>query len=204
MVSQQFECPSCGGPIEKKTPGARSLVCPYCGQTSHLNASSLEAAGEKHMLIDYGSVLKVGESGVFEGREFNVLGRIRIDYKDGFWDEWYVTYLDNDEPAWIQEDDGSFTLFSKIGELDGMLNFEGVEVGGRIEVGILPDPIFVISKSMAQVNGGEGELPFKIIPGDPADFIDGIVNGKIVSIENLPDDTSVFMGHPFPLSSLGY
>jgi len=204
MLSQEFECPSCGAPIVKRTPGARSLCCTYCGQTSHLNASSLAAAGEKQMLIDYGSLLSVGTNGTFEGRDFIVLGRIRIDYEDGFWDEWYINYLDNGEEAWIQEDDGSFTIFARVSELTYDLNLNSVVVGTHMQVANFPDPMFVTSKSTATVNGGEGELPFKIIPGDPADFIDGIMNGKVISIEVLPNDNAVFVGSPFELSALGY
>lgn len=203
MISQSFECPSCGGPIEKKTPGARALVCPYCGQTSHLNATSLEAAGEKQMLIDYGSFLKIGDTYSFDGRSFQVLGRIRIDYEDGFWDEWYVNFTDNNDPAWIQEDDGSFTIFSKIGELEEHMDLDQVQVGQYIRIGMLPDHVFITSKSSAKVNGGEGELPFKIIPGDPADFVDGILDGKVISVETLPDDSAVFMGRAFDLSAIG-
>ncbi|MEO0896360.1 MAG: DUF4178 domain-containing protein [Bacteroidota bacterium] len=204
MISQAFECPSCGAPIEKRTPGARSLVCSYCGQTSHLNASSLEAAGEKQMLIDYGSVLKIGDTGTFDGREFFVLGKLRIDYEDGFWDEWYINYVDNGEPAWIQEDDGAFTIFSRVGEPEQHARFENYQVGGYAPVSNFPDPMFVTSKARAKVNGGEGELPFKIIPGDPADFVEGIMGGKVVSIELLPDDSAIFVGSPFELSALGY
>ncbi|MCI4669407.1 MAG: DUF4178 domain-containing protein [Bacteroidia bacterium] len=203
MLSQSFECPSCGGSIVKKTPGARTLVCSYCGQTSHLNANSLEAAGEKHMLIDYGSVLQIGDVHTFDGREFMVLGRIRIDYEDGFWDEWYINFTDNNDPAWIQEDDGSFTLFSKIGEPDQNIDLNQVTVGQSMRVGMLPDYVFITSKAKAQVNGGEGELPFKVIPGDPADFFDGILDGKVISVETLPDDSAIFMGRPFELASLG-
>lgn len=203
MFIREFECPSCGAPIQQKTLGARTLVCSYCGQTSHLNAESLEMAGEKHFLIDYGSVLAIGQSGKFEGRDFQVLGRLRIDYEDGFWDEWYVQFLDDGSAGWIQEDDGSFMMFLKAGELDYIPELMQAEVGKTLKLdGILP-PLFITSKSAARVNGGEGELPFVIKPGEPADFIEGISQGTVISIEALPGETIAYQGKPFSLSALG-
>lgn len=202
MFVREFECPSCGAPIQQKTPGARTLVCSFCGQTSHLNADSLEMAGNKHMLIDYGSVLQVGQSGRLGEREFMVLGRLRIDYEDGFWDEWYVQFLDNGTEGWIQEDDGDFVFFQAIGKLAFTPELMQASVGSTVDVGAPLPPIFVTSKAEAKVNGGEGELPFQIIPGEPADFIEGIAEGRIISIEALPAETVAYSGRPFPIEAL--
>ncbi|MEM6346456.1 MAG: DUF4178 domain-containing protein [Bacteroidota bacterium] len=202
MFQRQFECPSCGAPIEQKTPGARTLVCSYCHQTSHINAESLQSVGEKHLLIDYGSVFMIGQSGRYFGREFLVLGRLRIDYEDGFWDEWYIQFLDDGEGAWIQEDDGSFVLFRQEKEINSSLSLDSIEVGNWTNLNDNWEPVFVTSKSTAKVNGGEGELPFRIVPGEPADFVDGLWEGKIVSVELLPDEKVLFVGQPFALEEL--
>ncbi|MEM7658948.1 MAG: DUF4178 domain-containing protein [Bacteroidota bacterium] len=203
MFSREFECPSCGSPIKQSSPGARSLICSYCGQTSHLNADSLQAAGEKHLLIDYGSVLEIGKFGRFRDREFMILGRLRIDYEDGFWDEWYIQYLDDGGQAWIQEDDGSFTVFEEKKQLQRRLDLSQMSVGQVDNFLGEWEPVFLTSKSKAQVNGGEGELPFRIVPGEPADFVEGIANGEIVSVEVLPDETVLFVGEQVELEELG-
>ena len=202
MFQREFECPSCGAPIEQKTPGARTLVCGYCHQTSHVNADSLQAVGEKHLLVDYGSVFAIGQSGRYFGREFLVLGRIRIDYEDGFWDEWYIQFLDDGEGAWIQEDDGSFVLFHQEKELENRISLDSVAVGGWSDLNSAWESIFITSKSEAKVNGGEGELPFRIVPGEPADFVDGIWEGKLVSVEILPSESVLFVGQTFELQEV--
>ena len=51
--------------------------------------------------------------------------------------------------------------------------------------------------------GGEGELPFRIIPGETADFVDGILDGQVVSIEMLPDEHSLYLGEIVELDELG-
>jgi hypothetical protein len=202
MFAQSFECPSCGAPMKQSTPAARTLVCAHCGQTSHLNAESLEAVGDQHLLIDYGSRLAIGQTGRYFGREFMVLGRLRIDYEDGFWDEWYIQFLDNGETGWIQEDDGSFVLFTEAGRLRQRLNLDGVKVGSFVPLTTDMDKVFITSKSKASVNGGEGELPFRIIPGQQADFVDGILDGEVISVELLAEDNVLFRGKPLELEEL--
>ena len=200
MFHRTFECPSCGSQIDQKHPGSRTLVCSYCGQTSHLNADSLQSAGDKRLLIDYGSALKIGMQAKWKGKDFQVLGKLRIDYDDGFWDEWYIQFLDDGSEAWIQEDDGSFTLFKKDKELSHTLNMDAITVGAWEDLGLgKNEKVFITSKSKAHVNGGEGELPFRIIPGEPADFVEGIMHGLVISVELLPDEQTVYVGQPFKI-----
>lgn len=187
----------------QKTPGAKVLGCTYCGQTSMINADSLQAVGEQHLLIDYGSALSIGQSGQFEERDFLILGRLRINYKDGFWDEWFIQFMDDGEEAWIQEDDGSFMLFREMDSGVQIPDFATIPVGQTISLST-GHQLFVTSKSRAQVDGGEGELPFIVKRGDPADFIEGIAVGKreVISIEVLPGETHAFIGYPFKLQEL--
>lgn len=202
MFEREFTCPSCGAPVKQKHAGSRTLFCNHCGQTSHLNANTLQAAGEQHLLIDYGSVLAIGQTGNIRGREFMVLGKIRIDYEDGFWDEWYIQYMDDGSEGWIQEDDGSFTLFQKEKRISDTLLLEDMTVGEWNDFCGNWEPVFITSKSQATINGGEGELPFRIIPGEPADFVDGVWNGKIISVELLPDEKVLFSGKIFSLEEM--
>ena len=204
MFQREFECPSCGGPMPQRSPGARTLVCGYCGQTSHLNADSLEAAGDQHLLIDYGSNLAIGQSRRLPSLEKNlmIIGRIRLDYSDGFWDEWYALDPDDGQGYWIQEDDGQFVVFKAEKELGAGVSFDAVQVGQWDDLGGAWEQVFITSKSRAKVNGGEGELPFRIVPGEPADFVEGIHEGKGVSAELLPDEKMLFVGEPVALAEM--
>lgn len=204
LFQREFECPSCGSPIPQRTPGARTLICSYCGQTSHLNADSLQAAGEKHLLVDHGSSLAIGQQRFVPilDQQVLILGRLRIDYEDGFWDEWYGIDLDKGEGYWIQEDDGQFVVFRAEKELDSSVAFGDIPVGHWNDLNGQWESFFITSKSKAQVNGGEGELPFRIIPGEPADFIEGIWKGRIISVEMLPDGNTLFVGIPIELAAM--
>ena len=198
MFTRQFECPSCGAKLERNNPATKMIGCPYCGQASFVEAQRLEPHGAQNLLIDYGSALAIGNRMPIGGHDWSILGRVRLRYQDGFWDEWY---LQNDEGqvVWLQEDDGSFTLFVPKGELPEPLSLSSVPVGKSVQLPGLGEPIFITSKGTAHVENGEGELPFQVVPGDPADFVEGYRDGKVVSIEVLPRTSTVFIGQPVQL-----
>ncbi len=201
LFAREFECPSCGGRIKRENAASKSLGCPYCGQTSHVSGDSLSMAGTPNLLIDYGSMFSVGMVATLRGRRFRVSGKLRIAYEDGFWDEWYIQFLDNNQDAWIQEDDGGFILFEPATDYE-RLSFHDIKVGGYYSFSNAYQQVFVTSKSRAKVEGGEGELPFAIIPGDIADFVEGVEDGKVISMEILPKETHISVGTPFKLDEV--
>ena len=179
------------------------VVCGYCGQTSYVNIGHLTAAGGSPVVLaDYGSVLAVGKRGSVKTKDFEVLGRLRFDYEDGFWDEWLVL-LDGepDTETWLQEDEGEFTLFRRVA-LENPPRFEELTVGN--ETSIRGEPVFVTEKSRATISGGEGELPFRIVRGEKADYADGIVAGKrlVASLEYMPEGTVFNVGEPLEFKDL--
>jgi len=175
------------------------VVCSYCGQTSYINAGTINPTGEKILLADYGSVLSVGKRGKLKGKSFQVLGRLRFNYGDGFWDEWLI-WFDGEEYThyWLQEDEGEFVLFSKKPLSDAAPVFEQVKVGASIHCNRLN--IFITEKNKARINGGEGELPFQLTPGSQANYIDGIADGKPVSLEYMPSEVEFNLGESLSLS----
>ncbi len=199
MSLPSIQCPSCGAQLELQYRHSRMVVCNYCGQTSYINAGMANPAGQKILLADYGSILSVGKRGKLKGKSFGVLGRLRFNYEDGFWDEWLI-WFDGSEYTdyWLQEDEGEFVLFSKKPLTGTAPVFENVKVGTSILVNGFT--MFVTEKNSASINGGEGELPFQVIPGEKADYIDGISDGKPISIEYLPDEVEFNTGEPINLS----
>lgn len=198
-----MECPSCGAPLPSTRAWTKMVVCEYCGQTSFLNADSLEMAGEKVILRDYDSLLHVGASGFIKGKHFQCMGMMRFDYGDGdgFWDEWLIELDEKPgQPYWLQEDEGRFTLLYETPSQEQLPPFEQMPVGGVLTLD--GRRIFIAEKSKGVVNGGEGILPWKIVPGEQCDFVDGIFDGKTVSIEYLPDGVEVYMGTPIAVNEI--
>lgn len=201
LFSREFECPSCGAALQQNNAASKAISCGYCGQTSHIAMDKLEAAGQQHLLIDYGSALSYGSANRLREQAFTILGKVRLEYEDGFWDEWYIEREDGSN-GWIQEDDGSFVLFEQVGKVPQSFNLNDITVGGSYTFSDEIQNMFVSSKGQATIKGGSGELPFKIIPGERADFIDGIMNGQPTSIELYDKEYLAFVGTPFDIEEL--
>jgi len=206
MADPSISCPSCGGPIELEYKYTQAVVCPYCGQTNHVNADAqLDPRGEQQTpLVDYGSLLSIGAHGELDGRGFRVRGRLRYEYPGGYWDEWLVLLSDDREAEhWLQEDDGEFTLLRREPDLDedDVPAFAVIRVGEYVAID--GRETFIREKSQATVAGGEGELPFMALPGEQADFVDGFHRGQVLSLEYLPaDEVEVCIGRPVPVRSI--
>ncbi len=204
MSNEQLVCPPCGAPLEKKYRFSKTIVCEYCGQTSILGSdNTLKAEGEKSPLTDYGSVISVGANLTIKEVKYIVLGRVRFVYPSGFWDEWFLQ-ADNDSQKeyWLQEDEGEYTLFEKAKEIKAV--FSDFAVADTYKFTDNEDETFVIEKNTAQIKGGEGELPFRVVPGEQANFVDGIIVGKqtLTSIEFLPEETLLYIGKQVLLNEI--
>lgn len=205
MEPKKVNCPSCGVELPLKYRFSKMVGCPYCGQNIYLTNDGLKPVGDKIVLSDYGSVLAVGKTGKLGGRNFHVLGRVRFDYEDGFWDDWLLT-LDDDweHEFWLQEDEGDYVLFSKVPLKSDPPDFSSLQVGSVVQV--TDKKIFISEKNRAVVNGGEGELSFQVTPGEKADFADGISYGEgiPVSIEYMPDEVALNIGEVVELKDFHF
>jgi len=189
-----LECPNCGAVHEPSNPGIVVIVCDRCDSTLYLEDAVLRqgresVVGEPRGNIAVGASGRVGKAGV------EVIGRVRLSHSRGGWDEWYVRTADGQE-RWLIEDEKSYALEAALaavpeGAHPAMELGDGVVVGGaRFEVRELGE---------ATCDGGEGQLPRVIQPGETYRFFDLIEIGgsRLLSIEFDPDGTGqAFVGKP--------
>ncbi len=200
MSIPELHCPSCGAPLKLEYRFSKMVVCGFCDQLSYLENGGLVAKGEKVKLSDYGSKLYTGAEGSISHRLMRVLGRLRYEYPDGFWDEWCIKFDDNeDQYFWLQEDEGDYALYQEISVTENLPVFDKALVG--VAYPFMGNQFFVSEKNKAWIVGGEGELPHQVIPGEKADFIDGIIVGKgaPASFEIMQTETLYYTGeviHP--------
>ncbi len=204
-IDTPLECPSCGAGIQVNYRFAKMVVCDYCGQTNYLNPDeTLEGKGPKQLpLVDYGSKLSKTAYGKIEGREFRVLGRMRYEYPEGFWDEWLLKMADDPEtPHWLQEDEGEFSLLRFEKDQKVTQSYEQFKVGETYEVGDGLE-VFITEANSAKVTGSEGQIPFYIEPNEQVYFVDGIKKGFRLSMEFIPgDETELYMGQPVSIHDI--
>ncbi len=190
MDSQQ--CPSCGAPIEIKNRFSKVLVCDYCGTHSKIGSDSLSVAGKYPKLAEFPSQFSIGCTGTILEKSFSALGRMRYNYGSGHYDEWFIEY--DGETAWLTEDEGSYTLFTEMQEVSDFPDITTVRAGQSVTIN--NKKVMIKEKGKAKVDGGEGELLFYIEPGTEVTYIDGISEGKKVSIEATEEEIEFFTGRP--------
>jgi len=185
-----MNCTSCGAPVEIKNRFSKVFVCEYCGTHLHVKDDGFEAKGKFPKLTNFPSVFTIGARGKILDKAISVLGRMRYKYDGGFYDEWFVDY--DGETAWVTEDEGTYTLFTEMVEAVDLKNIDSIRAGEMLKVGDLN--VMVKEIGDAVVEGGEGELLFYVEPGVEIVYIDGIADGKKVSIEYSENEVELFMG----------
>ena len=201
-------CPSCGVTIKDTSAHTRSLACPHCGNWVYLGSNGWESAGLFEHAIDAPSIFLLGKSGQLSQRAFVVAGRVRLsygeDYREGFWDEWWLEFEDGNH-QWLEEDDGAYRLHksSDVGTgansgADSLAHSQassltsslaGASVGSNLSID--GKDWFVSERLEAIVAGVQGSLPVAITPGEKVICIDVMGNGTRLSIEASDNEVQI-------------
>lgn len=194
-----FKCPSCGAALPVEHRFVRMVACKYCETVSELTDEGLNPTGKSAKLAPLPTLFRVGQSGKLRGRAFQVLGRVRYGYEEGVWDEWYLAF-DDGGAAWLEEDEGEWTL-SRVEKLRTPApSFEEARVGSRFDVNGLP--FFVTERCRARIAGAEGQLFFRAQPGKNVNFVEGNVGGKTAFLEYTEDSIEFGVGDPLERSDV--
>lgn len=108
-MSDQFQCPSCGAPVVFKSPLSISSVCEYCQVMLVRHDRDLRLAGQMASLLEDTSPLQIGTRGSYQGTSFELIGRRKMQWSGGFWNEWRVWFQGGRE-GWLGEAQGFFSL----------------------------------------------------------------------------------------------
>lgn len=107
-MSTSLSCPSCGGEVRLRsfTP---YVACSYCRHILVKVGDALQDSGQVSEIADDISPFQIGSEGWFEGVHFGLIGRVRMAWKDGFWNEWYA-YFDDGRFGWLAEAQGTLAI----------------------------------------------------------------------------------------------
>jgi hypothetical protein len=159
---QQVACPGCGAPIQFKSAASVMAVCEFCKTTILKDAQSVTNLGKMSEVLEDYSPLQIGTSGRFAQRSFSLIGRLQLQYSDGFWNEWYVLF-DDGSSGWLSDASGQFTMTVAKTPNAGLPVFEKLIPGRTLTVS---GQTFTVSDvRTARCTGGQGELPFKVGEG---------------------------------------
>jgi hypothetical protein len=161
---QSENCPNCGAEVIFRSPALPARICDYCHATVKRIAEGVEKAGEVAVLPFDVSPVQIGTTGEYGGKHFDVIGRIRLGYDQGAWNDWLCFFTDNSY-GWLSESDGQFQMVIER-PIDGESSelIQRLAQGGDVEIGertTIDGSDFVVAEARwAKCIGAEGELPF--------------------------------------------
>lgn len=198
-MPKQLSCPACGGPLTIESAFTTLLTCPFCGQSLYVHDTGVDPTGHTAKLAEYPSRFSIGGRGTVKGRAFKTLGRMRFETDDGFWDEWFVQF-DEQQVGWIEENEGAFTLTFKNQLTSAVPPFERVRVGSFIQIG--DERIFVSAKGQAHVAGAEGEVAMPLPPGLTVSYLNGSAGHQAVRLLMDEHSITLYRGEPLEFNDI--
>ncbi len=162
-------CPACGAEVDFKSRDSVFAVCPYCHSMLVRHDIDLEALGKMADLPADMSPFQVGTRGRFEGKGFELLGRLKMAWENGSWNEWFALFDDGRE-GWLAEAQGFFMLSFSLADTSAVPPVENLQVGRSLSLGGQEFQIDDIKQ--ATCVGSEGELPFPAPKGRTSTSID--------------------------------
>lgn len=165
----KVSCPNCGAEVSFRSPALPARVCDHCQTILMRSGDGVEAVGSAAVLPFDVSPIAIGTSGVFEGRAFEVIGRVRWGWLDGSWNEWLLLFADGSD-AWLGEAMGQYMLLWE--RPIGDIRAEAVRAligGGEVPIGteaqIDGETLILADAREAICIAAEGELPFSAPAG---------------------------------------
>jgi hypothetical protein len=191
----EAKCPSCGAPVRLMTSSSVAAVCSYCGTTvarsDKAGADALENLGKISALVEDGSPLCLGAKGQFEGKRFEIVGRLQLEMETGYWNEWFLHYAGG-ATGWLGEALGQY--FMTKAQLDEKVpSFKALKV--RMSQKFQGKKYVVTEVRNGKCTGGEGELPFVAGNGYQLPFADlRSSDGSFATIDYSEEPPIVFLG----------
>jgi hypothetical protein len=209
---KRFACPSCGAEVAFKSNVSVYAVCPYCESMLVRTDLDVQAIGKMAALPDDMSPLQIGTEGRFEGEHFGIIGRLKVGWRDGMWNEWHIL-TDSGRRGWIAEAQGSFAVsFDVEGGLPDSARQAiaerlapgtgegGVPSASQLEPGfelVLDGDTWLraVDVKDATCLGSEGELPFPAPKGRRTLAIDFVGReGQFATVEIEGETYRAFKG----------
>lgn len=200
-MSLKFSCPSCGAQIEFKSLITVYGVCAACRGSVIRSDEGVKSIGEVAEVPDDLSPLQVGADGTYEGKPFEILGRQKIQWAEGCWNEWYCHFATGRD-AWIAEAQGFWGLCFR-NDPRQVPNFKSAGIGAEV---VIPNEgkFWVDDRKKNICVATEGELPWNDVAGGKERFSIDLVGekGKFATIEYLADTTRFYVGRFVTLRDL--
>lgn len=228
MYAFTHPCPNCGAAVPFPSAIAVFAVCGFCRSSVVRRDAQVEAMGQQAQLPPDISPLQLGTQGTWNGKAFTLIGRVRMGYREGTWNEWCADFGDGTW-GWIAEAQGFYMASLEVAppdDLPGVAEWrertdraagtegwtlldarlmrgrETLAVGAVVQVAGVE--YTVRDTKQTEVLGSEGSLPFAAVPGRAAISGDlGAPGRRFANVEYAEDGIRVFVGNTCTFRELG-
>ncbi len=196
-------CPSCGAEVEFKSSVSVFAVCDHCKFMLVRHDMDIESLGEMAQLPDDVSPLKIGTRGKYKNTAFEIVGRLKIGWSEGYWNEWFLLF-DGGKQGWLAEAMGMFMLSTEVEGKKRLPGLADLRVGA--EYALTASQKFIVDDiKEATCIGSEGELPFKGLEGRKTVSVDLSNNsGEFANIEYSEDGVNLYTGRYVDFDNLEF
>jgi hypothetical protein len=157
-MSAKFSCPSCGAEVIFQSRLSIFGVCSFCRSMLVRRDVDIESIGMMAELPEDISPFQIGTSGKYEGKRFRLVGRLRMAWQDGGWNEWHALFEDG-RTGWLAEAQG-FLMMSFETE-SGLKSLSTAMLTPGSRVPINGHSVYQVDDVKNVIcSGSEGELPF--------------------------------------------
>jgi hypothetical protein len=203
-MSVRVQCPACGGAVVFEVGSSMVAVCTYCRSAVARGDRSVENLGKVADLVDTGAVLRVGLTGKFDGKKFQLTGRTQLQHEGGgVWDEWYVSFP-NDKWGWLSEAQGRYYILFEQNQQTDLPEFRSISPGDPVYLNDGDTRYVAAETGTATTRGAEGEIPFRLVPGSQYRYADlSGPEGEFATIDYSGTPLSLYVGRETTLDELG-
>lgn len=167
---QRASCPACGAPILFANKGSLATVCDHCRSVVQRKGTKLEDYGKIGAIRDDATPLMVGTEGTWNGRRFQLIGRLQLYYLDATWNEWHMAFEDGSF-AWLAEAQGFYSVHEpELRTPAPSRPFDSFQPGTVVRIG--KELYRTSGVARARCLGGEGSLPFPVAGGYDLPYVD--------------------------------
>ncbi len=188
----QFQCPACGAEVKFKSRSSVFGVCSFCQSTLVRQDLDLKNIGKMTAMPEDMSPLQVGTLGLFEKKKFEVIGRQKIGWENGFWNEWYLCFEDGRD-AWLGDAQGFYMMSFQLRKPELIPPQQGLQVGSRVS--LLGNSYKIDDIHDVSCIGSEGELPIQSVKGRLSTSVDLVgADSLFGNIDYAADENRLFLG----------
>ncbi len=194
-------CPACGAEIRFKSSITVFAVCSFCASMVVRHDLNVENFGKMAELPPDTSILQLGVTGKFGNIAFEIIGRLKIDWEDGSWNEWYCLFNDGRD-GWLAEAQGQYMISFQARE--GAKIPQLGEVRPGVPFSLQPNKLFHV-KDIKDVTcvGSEGELPMKAPAGRKSTSVDLTSESEeFATLDYSSEETRLYVGKYVPFEKL--